>query len=181
MIYRFIVGSEEAENFKLEIAIDSEDTFLRLRNVILDAAGYNKEQIDSFYICDEDWQKEREVTYIDMDTDSDEDAWIMEDTHLSELLDEEGQKIKFVFDYMTERYFYMRLKEIEPGKSLRDPLCERKVGKAPIEMVDMDIFNEKIAKIDTPSIEELDEEFYGDESFNDDELGDLEELEDGAL
>ena len=32
MVYKFLVGSEEAENFKLEIMIDSEDTFMRLRN-----------------------------------------------------------------------------------------------------------------------------------------------------
>lgn len=48
MIYKFLVGSEESENFKLEIKIDSEDTFMRLRNTILDASGYSKEQMDSF-------------------------------------------------------------------------------------------------------------------------------------
>ncbi len=181
MIYRFVVGSEEAENFKLEIAIDSEDTFDRLRNVILDAAGYNKEQMDSFYICDDEWNKEKEVTYMDMDSDSDVDLWIMEDTHLSELIDEEGQKLKFVFDYMTERYFYMRLKEMIPGKNLRDPLCESKVGKAPIETVDLEVYSDKFTKIETPSIDELDAEFYGDESFSDDELTDLEELDSDTL
>ena len=41
MIYKFLVGSEEAENFKLDIAIDSSDTFMRLRNAILEAAGYS--------------------------------------------------------------------------------------------------------------------------------------------
>ena len=41
MIYKFLIGSEEAGNFKLEIAIDSSDTFVRLRNTILDAAGYD--------------------------------------------------------------------------------------------------------------------------------------------
>ena len=102
MIYKFLVGSEESENFKLEIKIDSEDTFMRLRNTILDASGYSKEQMDSFYICDDDWHKEKEVTVMDMGSDSDEDVWIMDDTPLDELLDEEGQKLKFVFDYMTE-------------------------------------------------------------------------------
>ena len=126
MIYKFLVGSEESENFKLEIAIDSGDTFLRLRNVILDAVGYDKEQMDSFYLCNNDWQKEKEVTYMDMGSESDEDVWIMEDTPLDELLEDEGQKLKFVFDYMTERYFFMKLKETIPGKSLHDPLCTRK-------------------------------------------------------
>ena len=116
MVYRFIIGSEESENFKLEIVIDAADTFMRLRNAILDAAGYSKDQMDSFFICDDEWNNEKEITYMDMGTDSDEDIWLMEDTPLEELVEDEGQKLKFVFDYMTDRYFYMRLKETMPGK-----------------------------------------------------------------
>ncbi|MBR6248982.1 MAG: hypothetical protein IKQ89_08305, partial [Muribaculaceae bacterium] len=138
MIYKFVIGSEEAENFKLEIAIDSEDTFLRFRNAILEAAGYDKDQMDSFYICDEEWNKEKEVTYVDMGTDdSDEDLWLMEDTHLDELIEDEGQRLKFVFDYVTERNFFIKLKEIVYGKKLHDPLCQRKEGKAPKETIDL--------------------------------------------
>ena len=154
MIYKFLVGSEESENFKLEIKIDSEDTFMRLRNTILDASGYSKEQMDSFYICDDDWHKEKEVTVMDMGSDSDEDVWIMDDTPLDELLDEEGQKLKFVFDYMTERYFYMVLKETIPGKSLHDPLCTRKEGKAPKETTDYEEPAKPVAKIPDATIEE---------------------------
>ena len=177
MIYKFLVGSEESENFKLEIAIDSGDTFLRLRNVILDAVGYDKEQMDSFYLCNNDWQKEKEVTYMDMGSESDEDVWIMEDTPLDELLEDEGQKLKFVFDYMTERYFFMKLKETIPGKSLHDPLCTRKEGKAPQEMIEMEFFEKPKTKAVEPSIEELGEDFYGDESFNEDELTALDSFE----
>ena len=176
MIYNFIVCSEESENFKLEILIDSEDTFLRLRNVILDAAGYNKDQLDSFIICDEDWNKEKEVTYMEMDSDSDEDIWIMEDTTLAELIEEEGQRMKFVFDYMTDRYFYLRLKETQPGKSLHDPLCQRKEGKAPKESIDLDTAMPVIPKVESMQIEELDADFFGDEEFNDDELDDFDEI-----
>ena len=174
MIYKFLIGSEESENFKLEIAIDSSDTFLRLRNTILEAAGYDKAQMDSFVICDEDWNKEKEVTYLDMDTDSDEDIWIMEDTPLDELIDEEGQKMKFVFDYISDRYFFMILKETVPGKNLHDPLCQRKEGKAPQETLATDIFTPAPIKIDSTTIEEeLGEEFFGEEAFNEEELAEL--------
>ena len=138
MVYKFLVGSEEAENFKLEIMIDSEDTFMRLRNTILDAAGYDKDQVDSFYICDEEWNKEREVTVMDMGLDSDDDIWLMDDTPLEELLEDEGQRLKFVFDMVSERYFFMRLKETIPGRSLHDPLCTRKEGRAPKEFSDVE-------------------------------------------
>ncbi len=176
MVYKFLIGSEESSSFKLEIAIDSEDTFARLRNAILEAAGYDREQMDSFYICDDHWNKEKEVTYFDMDTDSDEDIWVMEDTRLDELIEDEGQKLKFIFDYMGERYFYMKLKEIVYGQSLRDPLCQRKEGRPPRESVDMDFAPAPIKVVETPPIEELGEEFFGDEEFDQEDLEDFDEL-----
>jgi hypothetical protein len=183
MIYKFLVGSEEAENFKLVIAIDSEDTFMRLRNAILDAAGYSKEQMNSFYICDEEWNKEKEVTYVDMGSESDEDIWLMDETHIDELVEDEGQKIKFVFDYMTERYFYMVLSETIPGKNLHDPLCQRKEGRPPKESVDEAEFaaGDAAAKQVDPGISELDNTFYGDESFNEDEIEDFGEIDEDAI
>ena len=73
---------------------------------------------------------------------------------------------------MSDRYFYMILKETIPGKNLHDPLCQRKEGKAPQEVLANDLFAEtKPVKIDT-SIEEM-EEFYGDEDFNEEELAEL--------
>ena len=175
MIYKFLIGSEEVENFKLEIAIDSSDTFMRLRNAILEAAGYSQDQMNSFYICDDDWSKEKEVTFMDMGSDSDEDIWLMEDTQLDELIEDEGQKLKFVFDYMTERFFKVKLKEVVPGKALHDPLCERKVGNPPAENVDITEFI-TIPKIpDASNIDAIDRsEFYGDEEYDEDEISDFE-------
>ena len=109
-----------------------------------------------------------------MDTDSDEDIWIMEDTPLDELLEDEGQKLKFVFDYMTDRYFYMILKETIPGKNLHDPLCQRKEGKAPQETMAADLLADaKPVKIEDTPIEELDEQFFGEDAFNEEELAEL--------
>ena len=178
MIYRFVIVSDEADNFKLQIAIDSTATFMQLRNVILESAGYDKEQMDSFYICDDEWNKEKEVTCMDMGSDSDQDIWIMDDTQLDELLEDEGQRMKFVFDYMTERFFKVKLKEVVPGKALHDPLCERKVGTPPAENVDITEFI-TIPKIpDASNIDAIDRsEFYGDEEYDEDEISDFEEMD----
>ncbi len=180
MVYKFCIVSDEVDNFKREIAIDSDDTFLRLRNAILDSVGYTRDQMDSFFICDDDWSKEKEITFEDMDSDSSEDVWLMEDTPLSELIEDEGQKIIFTFDYMTERSFYMEMKEMIPGKSLKDPYCQRKEGNPPQQFIDIDDIAEKTPKIITPSVDDLGEEFYGQDEFNDDEL-DLDGFDDVNL
>lgn len=170
MIYKFCIVSDEVDNFKREIAIDADDTFLHLRNAILDSVGYTKDQMDSFFICDEDWNKEKEITLTDMDSDSDEDIWIMEDTPLNELIDDEGQKLLFVFDYMTDRALFMEMKESILGKNLKDPICLKKEGNPAPQFIEIEEINEKVAKTKTNVVSDLDADFYGDDDYNDDEL-----------
>ena len=171
MVYRFKLVSDEVSNFSREIEIDSESTFLQLRNEILDSVGYSKDELDSFFLCDDDWQKEEEITLEDMGTASDQDVWLMENTPLNEMIEDEGQKLIFVFDYLTDRAFFMEMKEVIPGRNLPAPICTLKIGKAPKQFVDIEEIEKKIdAKVE----KDLDlgiDEFYGDSQFNEDELG----------
>lgn len=171
MVYRFKIVSDEVDNFRREIEIDSDANFLELRNAILDSVGYTKDEMNSFFLCDDGWQKCEEITLEDMGSSSDEDIWIMEDTHINELVEEEGQRLIFVFDYLTERSFFMELKSIITGKTLMDPLCTRKEGKAPAQHIDLDEFDAKMDKKAAAALEDFDTDFYGDSEFNEEELG----------
>ena len=71
MVYKFKLVSDEVSNFAREIEIDSESTFLQLRNVILDSVDYSKDELDSFFLCDDDWAKQEEITLEDMGSSSD--------------------------------------------------------------------------------------------------------------
>lgn len=164
MIYRFLILSDEVDDFKREIKIDSEATFLDLHNAILDSVGYTKDQMCSFFICDDDWTKRTEITLIEMDTSSEVDSYIMEDTHLDELLEDEHQKLMFVFDYMTERAFFMELREIITGQDLDKPVCSKSVGQAPAQTISFDEFEAKNGST------EIGEDFYGDSEYDIDEL-----------
>ena len=171
MIYKFRIVSDEVDNFKRVIAIDADDTFESLRNAILESVDYTKDQMDSFFICDEDWSKRTEITLAYMGSESDEDIWIMGETRLSELIDDEGQKLIFVFDYLTDRAFFMEMREMIPGKDLKDPVCEKKEGKAAPQFVDVDELNDKRAAVQAASLDDdLDADFYGTDEFNDDEF-----------
>ena len=115
MIYRFLILSDEVENFKREIKIDADATFYDLYKAIIDCTGYSDKEMASFVLCDDNWRKEMEITLVKMDTSSDEDSYSMEDC--AERLPGRGkQKLMFVFDYFTERALYMELSEIIPEK-----------------------------------------------------------------
>lgn len=179
MVYRFKLVSDEVSNFSREIEIDSDSTFLQLRNAILDSVDYSKDDMDSFFLCDDEWERREEITLVEMDSSSDYDIWLMEDTPIDELVEDEGQKMVFVFDYLTERSFFMELKEIIPGRSLSEPVCTLKKGKAPSQKVDMDEFDKKIDEAAMKQAADvLDEDFYTDgaDGYNPEDIADYDEF-----
>lgn len=170
MIFNFRIVSDEVDNFKREIQIDADATFLDLRNAICDAVGYDKNQMCSFFLCDNNWEKEREITLEDMGLDADQDVWLMDETILSDYIDD-GQRLMFVFDYMTDRAFFIEMKQTITGRTLKDPVCTSSMGTPPPQTVDMDEFEAKVtAKAATHTSDDMDEDFYGSTEFNDDEF-----------
>jgi hypothetical protein len=178
MIYKFTIISDEVDNFVRVINLDSEATFLDMHNAILDSVKYEKNQMTTFYICNDDWEKGQEVTLIEMDSGSEYDNLVMEDTKLEELLSDEKQKLLYVFDMISDRAFFIELSEIIPGKSLDHAEVVSSKGKAPQQIIadeavtvapkinlDSDFYG-----ADDFDPEELDEEGFGDMNFDDSTL-----------
>ena len=163
MTYRFILVSEEAEDFFREIKIDSEASFLDFHKVILESAGYPDNQMTSIFICEDNWEKCEEITLQEMRTSPDEDSWVMESTRLSEFIEDEGQRLVYVFDPLTERCFFIELKEISGGRQTKAE-CTRKGGVAPRQT----IYFDELAK--SQNTIDIDESFYGDEDFDAEDL-----------
>ena len=92
MIFNFRIVSDEVDNFKREIQIDSTATFLDLKKAICKSVGYDSTQMSSFFLCDRNWEKEKEITFEDMDSDDDE-VYIMDESPLDEFIEDEGQKL----------------------------------------------------------------------------------------
>ena len=180
MIYHFVVFSDEVDNFRREIDIDAEATFQELNDLLLKTCAYKKDLMTSFFVCDEFWEKKKEITAVDMHDDPEkEPAPLMEHTHLSDIISEKDAKNKlnllFEFDIMCERYLYMQLKEVRDHEHLLQPVITLEKGKAPKQEGDIDAM---FKDLDTSDM-------YGDDSFNDDELDldgyqDLEDIESGG-
>ncbi len=171
MIYKFRIVSDEAENFKREIEIDSEASFLDFRNAICESVKFDKEQMCSFFICEDGWEKGKEITLEDMGSDSSEDVYLMDESALEDFVEDEGQRLIFVFDYLTERAFFIELKKTVPGKRLDHAVCTASVGNPPDQYVDFDDFNAKIdAKAAAAATADIEEDFYGTTEFNEDEF-----------
>lgn len=170
MLYRIKLISDEADGFLREIKIDSDATFLDLNKAILASCGYPDDQMTSFYLCDEEWERGQQVTREDMGTgDADEDIYVMASTHLSELIEGEDQRLEFVFDPFSDRCFYLDVVEEIPGKTLSEPEVARSKGEAPVQIaeLDLDIAPKKTAKkVANADDDYAGENFFGDASFD---------------
>lgn len=163
MVYKFTLLSDENDDFLRVIKIDSEATFFDLHEAILNSVNYTKDLLTSFFICSDDWEREQEITLMEMDTDSEYDNLVMDDTVLEDQISDEKQKLQYVFDMISDRAFFIELTEIITGKNLEKAVCSEKEGDAPEQMLVDD--NQPIAAKAL-----LDDSFYGDEDFNIDEL-----------
>jgi hypothetical protein len=77
--------------------------------------------MDSFYICDDEWNKEKEVTCMDMGTDTDEDIWIMDDAQLDEIIETLRQNALYPLpdrDYSTKYVWFRRLTNSRLGRRI---------------------------------------------------------------
>lgn len=164
MIYKFLILSDEVDDFRREIKIDADSTFYDLFKAITDSTGYSDKEMSSFFMCNDEWRKKQEITLFEMDSDSDVDIYVMDETPLIDFLEEEKQKLMLVFDYINDRAFYIKLAEIITGKSLKKAQCTLSTGEAPSQFIDID----DVAPVAVAS--DMDETFYGDEGFNLDEL-----------
>ena len=163
MIYKFVMLSDEVDNFVREIVIDAGATFFDLHNAVLDSVGFTKDQMTSFFICNEDWEKKEEITLVEMDAGSEYDNYVMENSFLSDFISEERQKLLYVFDNISDRVFFLELKEITDGKNLKKPVTALSIGEAPQQAP----VEENFANI---LKDDFDENFYGDEEYDINEL-----------
>lgn len=162
MIYKLLMLSDENDFFRREILIDAEATFLELNDFILKQLKYDTHELSTFYVCDEDWQKEQEITLMDMGFgDGSKDSYLMESTRLEELIENKGDHLLFVFDMLSERGFFIELIELMPG-SQAQPEVTHAEGKAPQQTSSLEFAETRSVGGGANQPFELDDELYGD-------------------
>lgn len=176
MVFRIKLICEEVDGFVREIKIDSEATFFDLNKAILASCNYPDDQMTSFYLCDDEWERQEQITREDMGVgSSDEDIYVMNQTRLSELIEDEEQHLEFVFDPFSNRSFYLDVKEFIPSEHLDKAEITRSKGEAPkqIEVDDAPLAllggTKKKGATATDDFD-TDDAIFGGASFNDDEI-----------
>jgi hypothetical protein len=132
MRYHFRVLIDYEKDVFREIALRSDQSFMDLSNSIIKAFDFKGDQMASFYLSNEDWDKGEEIVQFDMGDD--EAVRNMERTLLSELLKKKNQKVLYVYDFLRFWIFYIELIKIDAlDENENYPLLINSIGISPDE------------------------------------------------
>jgi len=135
MIYLFRVVSDEDQNFYRDVVAEGSDTFLELHQTLQKNLGYDANQLASFFITNEMWEKQKEITLIDMMQDPNLGTTTMDQATLEEFLTEFNQRMIYVFDFFAERAFFIELIETTDQTSPKDtPFIGQGEGDPPPQL-----------------------------------------------
>ena len=182
MTIRLRIISGEDEEFLRDVEISGGATFLELHNFIQKMLNFDDGQMASFFITDEDWQKNEEITLMDMNMDDSSDSLIMSETPLNKFIQTQKQRLLYVFDFFNERSLFLETYEISDAHCMVPKLLKEQ-GEAPKQLDMSGIMDENIddasKQIDLDlSADEL--LGFSDSDFDDDPMisytDDLEDL-----
>jgi hypothetical protein len=163
-VFKFKIYSNEDEEFLREIEIKPNHTFFDFHKAIQSSVGYEQGQMASFFLSDENWEKGREITLFEMSDDEDSDILVMDVAMLSEFITPKNSRLVYVFDFFSERAFFIELLEVKNENNRNKyPLCTRSLGIPPAQIVYGEKESEELDNIFEEDLE--DDEFYDNDSF----------------
>ena len=178
MTYRFLLFSEEVENFVMEIKAPSSATFHELQTLIQNSCGYTEDDNHMFLICNEAW-KVKDKVYL-RDTDSmgmDEDLYLMDNTILEDFIEGNGQHIAYVYNMCDKKTLLLEMVEEIFGEKTDKPIVSRRKGTPPVQF---EVMEEIVLPVSSPVVPANDDpdSLDADDSgvFSEDEL-DMEGFE----
>ena len=190
-VYKFRLFIDDIDDFVRDYEILAKQSFKDFHNCIINSIkGLSPDELASFHICDRKWNKCREITLVDMSTESDlpddediveegeikkEPTIIMENAILSDYMDDPHQRIIYEYDFLHIKTFYLELlKSYEAASNKQYPVCTFSTGELPQKEIlithDNDLYEEENI-MDIIKDEDEDEVYYDEselEGFNSD-------------
>jgi hypothetical protein len=170
-VYKFRLLSDINDDFVRDIEIQANQTFLDFHNAISQCVKLSGQELASFHICDQKWNKFQEITLIDMigmeepgeESKTVEETYIMKDSVIRDFINEPHQRLLYEYDFLNLSTFFIELLSVHKQKDEGPyPKCTLKKG-------DMDQ-----QPVPQPILEE-------DEELNGQLIGDFEELLDDTV
>ena len=167
------VLSEKDTNVFRDIEIDESSNFVQFHEAIKEAWEFDDNELASFYLSDEEWNKGQEIVLDDLG-EGDEPPLMMQDTIIGDHITSAKEHLFYVYDFLMCKTFFIEVMDIsDPKDGAEYPRCIRKVGETP-EYDDPlaglnveDFMNDLPSLDDEPKMESLDDpDLFNDDMFD---------------
>jgi len=149
----------------MELAINDTGTFMDLHRFIQKNLGFDPLNMVSFIITDRHWNRLKEISFLKMN-DEDDSVSLMEEAALKEVVKEKKQRLLYVFDFFSERAFFMEVFKMKKGER-KEPELLKLEGKVPDQISVENIFDDE-----NDILDDLDGNIDYHDTFDDDFLPD---------
>ncbi len=139
-VYRFRVYFEENEDITRDIDIKSSQTFEQFHIAIQEAIKFDNKHAASFFVSDDYWRKNQEITLRKEDLPLDEEEIrkkvdpkkLMGETKIAKFIEQPHQRFYYVFDAIVQWAFLIEMvKIVDDNPKLNYPVCIKSIGTAP--------------------------------------------------
>lgn len=183
--YRFRMLFGDQEDFLRDYEILANQTFIEFHDIIRKSVELGGNELSSFFVCDRNWRKKKEITLINMHDDApaeeedDDDRRgpkpvripiaEMAQVRIKDIIDDPHQRLLYEYDFLNPKTFFIELtKIIDADGSVQYPVCVKSTGKLVAAKPPMPApdFNDED---EVPQLGEFDDILDSD----DDEFGDV--------
>ena len=178
--FRVLLDTDSDNEIFRDILIDDQDNFESFYKSIIKSFNFGGNEMASFYVSNDSWDKGFEISLMDLSYDDDAvdaPSSIMKDAIIKNYLEEPDQKYILVYDFMRMWIFYIELVEVKKDKpSTIYPRVALAFGDAPSQdskefqdMFEADVVGGGAADLD--DVDDDEDEFGEDDDiFDEDEF-----------
>ncbi len=187
-VYKLRVTFEEHEDVYRDIEVRASQTFFDLHHAILQYVSFDTKHAASFFVSDEYWRKNDEITLLEEDLE--DGVKLMKKVKISSTVVDPNQRYIYLYDKKVLWSFLVQLIKLVPEDNMATyPRCVKTVGQAPKQYKQqvLDKLKEKSEEeLLTDKIPHDDEEIFkaaGEEKlvFDEDEKDDLHDDENALV
>jgi hypothetical protein len=109
MIYKIRAILDVKKDVIRDVLIDSSSNLEELHKEIAKAFGFNGQEMASFYLTDDEWNQGEEIPLFDMSDAGESPS--MQTSILGETLLKKGEKLIYVYDFMSMWTFFIEVSE----------------------------------------------------------------------
>ncbi|RKS53473.1 pRiA4b ORF-3-like protein [Gillisia mitskevichiae] len=165
MVYRFRVILDAQDDVFRDIEILEEDTLEDFHNSIVNAFGFDGNEMAAFYISDDEWNQGEEISQFDLGEELGS-VRLMNETTLDSVVSKNHRKLIYVYDFLSMWTFLIELADIAEIEDGRDyPNLMYVHGQIPTDAPDKEFIADKNEYDDDDS--DLDLDNFDDLSYDD--------------